>query len=133
MLLVKSKILIGNNSITIHHIAALELSLLTHNVLTTCTPRGPIFPDYHIRGHSRVTLLIIQILVTSKTKAAPNWASLLIFKLGYRGKLCTKHWKLLFQSKYIKTHPVLKGTSTLTKSSLQITRNNFKNQICLKF
>ena len=27
----------------------------------------------------------------------------------------------------------LKGTSTLTKSSLQITRNNFKNQICLKF
>ena len=27
----------------------------------------------------------------------------------------------------------LKGTSTLTKSSLQITRKNFKNQICLKF
>ena len=27
----------------------------------------------------------------------------------------------------------LKETSTLTKSSLQITRNNFKNQICLKF
>ena len=27
----------------------------------------------------------------------------------------------------------LKGTSTLTKSSLQITRNNFKNQIFLKF
>ena len=27
----------------------------------------------------------------------------------------------------------LKGTSTLTKSSLQITRNNFKNQVCLKF
>ena len=26
-----------------------------------------------------------------------------------------------------------KGTSTLTKGSLQITRNNFKNQICLKF
>ena len=28
---------------------------------------------------------------------------------------------------------LLKGTFTLTKSSLQITRNNFKNQICLKF
>ena len=28
---------------------------------------------------------------------------------------------------------LLKGTSTPTKSSLQIIRNNFKNQICLKF
>ena len=27
----------------------------------------------------------------------------------------------------------LKGTSTLTKSSLQITRNHFKNQNCFKF
>ena len=27
----------------------------------------------------------------------------------------------------------LKGTSTVTKSLLQITLNNFKNKICLKF
>ena len=32
-----------------------------------------------------------------------------------------------------KTLNSLKGTSTLTKSSLQITQNNLKNQICLKF